>query len=62
MGGDKIDNKIHIIDLKQNKETHTIEGYNVYSFAKIKDENKNIEKLYCQENENKGIIIFSNIS
>jgi hypothetical protein len=58
VGGDKKDNKIHIINLDRKKETQTINGYNIYTFAKIKDEEKNIEKLYCQELENKGIIIF----
>ena len=63
VGGDKKDNKIHVIDLKQNKEIHKINGYNVFSFAKIKikdkkNENNYYEKLYSQELENKGIINF----
>ena len=57
VGGDKKDNKIHIIDLNQNKEK-TIYDYNVYTFAKIKEENK--EKLYCQDLENQKFIIFKN--
>ena len=57
VGADKKDNKIHIIDLNQNKEK-TIDDYNVYTFAKIKEENK--EKLYCQDLENQKFIIFKN--
>ena len=57
VGGEKKDNKIHIINLNQNKE-NSIEGYNVYTFAKIKEENK--EKLYCQDLENQKFMIFKN--
>ena len=57
VGADKKDNKIHIIDLNQNKEK-TIRDYNVYTFAKIKEENK--EKLYCQDLEKQKFIIFKN--
>ena len=60
VGGDKKDNKIHIIDLNQKKEIKTFDGYNIYTIAKFKDENS--ENLYCQELEKKGIHLFKAIS